>query len=240
MIRKRSFLAALIFLAALNIMSLTALAAKPSLKASYPLYATKYNEEEPWEACGIFRIEHFSKKAKILSVKASSKKASAHAVSEDFPAWTGDWKGLISVSSYGLKPGKTFTVQVQVRQAKKNYTLTAKFKIKKRPTPFQTYKINGVEYADRFVGTTTLWLPKETFAGKKVKVSWKLKDFAKNMNGKTIQFLGTEPYGKKIKSGGSVRFTKDGDGDIFAPIRFTDLEMEKTGSIPFKYEVFLR
>ena len=219
----------------------TAMAAsKPTFNSSNVIYASKYGEGEPWVASGIYQIRNFSKKAKVLSVKAGSKKVYATALTKDFTAWNGKWKGLLYVSAEGLEPGKSFAVTIKVRQGGKTYTLKPRFKIKKRQSPFESFRIDGVEYADKFVGTTVLWLPKKDFAGRKVKVSWKLMDFANNMDGKTIRFFGTTDAGISVKNGGSVRFTKKGAGALFLPLRFTNQEMEHAGSMPFKYEVYLQ
>ena len=240
--KKRICYSLLTLLAALLLFSTTASAAKPSIGKTKKIYATKYPVKgENWEAAGIYKIKNLAKNAVISDIETSDEKVYAAMLTKEWTSWNDKYKGLLYVSVYGISPGKTFTVKLKVAQGGKKYTVRTTFKVFRKPSPFKSFTINGKEYADRFKGTTAVFLPLSDYAGKKVKVKWELNSGVKNVSedGTISVYHGSDFV--RLKNGGSIRIKKGKDNyDLLSPLHFTDLEMEGSGKMPNKYEIFLK
>ena len=239
--KKRILPALIMLLTTLVLFSTTALAARPTLGDSKKIYATKYPiKGEKWEGCGIYKIQNLAKDAVISDIKVSNDKATAAMLTKEWKSWNGKYKGLLDVYCYGIAPGRTFTVSLKVKQGGKTYRLSTEFKVYRRPSPFKSFTIGGKEYADQFKGTGALMLPLKDFAGQKLKVKWTLKDGIVNVSeGETMRVY-SEEDSRNMISGGSIRFRKGKNVSTLLFLRHTDLEKEKPGSIPFKYEIFFQ
>lgn len=144
-------------------------------------------KSNPYQGSGLVKINNMKSGDKIISVRASNKKATAGVIGRDMYTYNaGNYSVLnykkgkaVLVDTSGIKPGTKFTVTVKIKRGKKVYTSKCAVTVKKQPDIVSSFKIGSKNYASKINGW---WLKTIKLHSGTYKVSIKTKSGIKLSN----------------------------------------------------------